>query len=103
MSMQEEINGSENIVGKNNILDILKELDKHGTIEDSAREALITFGDYFVENLIKSSCEIARARKSTSLSAKDVSFYLEKEWGIYAPESDGIQTIKKLNFSSHNE
>ena len=41
--------------------------------------------DDFIENVVSSSCELAKHRHSDTLEVKDVQLHLEKAWNMWIP------------------
>lgn len=53
--------------------------------------------DDFIENVISSSCEIAKHRHSDTLEVKDVQLYLDRAWNMWVPGfgTDELKPYKK--------
>ena len=60
-------------------------------------QILLQIADDFIDNVITSSCQIAKHRKSNILETKDVQFHLERNWNIWIPgfSSDELKPFKK--------
>lgn len=41
--------------------------------------------DDFIENVVTSSCDLAKHRNSDSLEVKDVQLHLERAWNMWIP------------------
>jgi len=53
--------------------------------------------DDFIENVVNSSCDIAKHRCSDTLEVKDVQLHLERTWNMWIPGfgSEDIRPYKK--------
>jgi hypothetical protein len=53
--------------------------------------------DDFIENIINSSCQLAKHRKSNILEVKDVQFHLERNFNLWIPgfSTDDLKPFKK--------
>lgn len=76
---------------------------------------MLQVADDFIENVINTSCQLAKHRKSSTLEVKDVQFHLERNFNLWIPgfSSDELKPFKKsfateahkqvkLIFSFHN-
>ena len=64
------------ILTKRKLQDLLHEIDPTETMDDDVEEVLLQIADDFIENVINSSCQIAKHRKSNTLDVKDVQLHL---------------------------
>jgi len=85
-------------VNKRKLNDLLRELDPLETMDDDAEEVLLQLADDFIENIISSSCQIAKNRKSTTLDVKDVHLHLDRNWNMWIPGfgNEDLRPYKKL-------
>lgn len=53
--------------------------------------------DDFIENVISSSCDLAKHRHSDTLEVKDVQLHLDKAWNVWIPGfgSDDLKPYKR--------
>lgn len=64
------------ILTKRKLQDLLHEIDPTETMDDDVEEVLLQIADDFIENVINSSCQIAKHRKSNTVEVKDVQLHL---------------------------
>jgi len=97
---------SSQVVTKRKLQDLLHEIDPRETIDDDVEEVLLQIADDFIENVISSSCQIAKNRKSNTLDVKDVQLHLDRNWNMWIPGygSDDMRPYKKLpSTESHRQ
>ena len=66
------------VLSKRKLQDLLHEIDPSETLDDDVEEILLQIADDFIENVISTSCQIAKHRKSNTLEVKDVQLHLGK-------------------------
>jgi len=86
------------ILTKRKLQDLLHEIDPTETMDDDVEEVLLQIADDFIENVISSSCQIAKHRKSNTLEVKDVQLHLDRNWNMWIPGygSEDLRPYKKL-------
>ncbi|XP_057306735.1 uncharacterized protein LOC130644951 [Hydractinia symbiolongicarpus] len=86
------------ILTKRKLQDLLHEIDPTETMDDDVEEVLLQIADDFIENVINSSCQIAKHRKSNTVEVKDVQLHLDRNWNMWIPGygSEDLRPYKKL-------
>jgi len=64
------------ILDKRGLQDLVKEVDPTEQLDEDVEDLLLQVADDFIENIINSSCQLAKHRKSNILEVKDVQFHL---------------------------
>lgn len=87
------------VLNKQRLQDLVKEVDPNEQLDDDVEELLLQIADEFIENVVTSSCRIAKHRKSNVLEAKDVQLSLEKNWNMWIPGfgAEEVQPYKKAS------
>ncbi|KAI8520326.1 Transcription initiation factor TFIID subunit 12 [Branchiostoma belcheri] len=85
------------VLSKRRLQDLVREIDPTEQLDDDVEELLLQVADDFIENVVTSSCQLAKHRKSNTLETKDVQMYLERNWNMYIPGfgTDDIRPYKK--------
>lgn len=73
------------VLDKRRLQELVKEVDPLEQLDDDVEEVLMQIADDFIENVVTSSCKIAKHRKSNTLDVKDVQMHLEHSWGMWVP------------------
>ena len=63
-------------MSKKSLHDLVQEVDPHEQLDEDVEDALLQIADQFIENLVSSSCMMAKHRKSSSLEVQDVQLVL---------------------------
>jgi len=86
------------ILTKRKLQDLLREIDPTETLDDDVEEILLQIADDFIENVISTSCQIAKHRKSNTLEVKDMQLHLDRNWNMWIPGfgSEDLRPYKKL-------
>ncbi|GFN75458.1 transcription initiation factor tfiid subunit 12 [Plakobranchus ocellatus] len=91
--------GSDNrgVLDRTRLRELVKEVDPLEQMDDDVEDVLLQVADDFIENVVASSCQLAKHRRSNTLEAKDVQLYLERSWNMQIPGfgSDEIRPYKK--------
>ncbi|XP_047128927.1 transcription initiation factor TFIID subunit 12 isoform X1 [Hydra vulgaris] len=89
---------STQVLTKRKLQDLLNEIDPTETMDEDVEETLLQLADDFIENVINSSCQIAKHRKSTTLEVKDMQLHLDRNWNMWIPGfgSEDLRPYKKL-------
>lgn len=97
-SMSASNNSPSQILTKRKLQDLLHEIDPTETMDDDVEEAVLQIADDFIENVINSSCQIAKHRESNTLEVKDVQLHLDSNWNMWIPGfgSDDLRPYKRL-------
>ncbi|CAN7946396.1 unnamed protein product, partial [Ixodes pacificus] len=64
------------VLNKQRLQDLVKEVDPNEQLDDDVEELLLQIADEFIENVVTTSCLLAKHRKSTTLETKDVQLSL---------------------------
>jgi len=85
------------VLNKQRLQDLVREVDPNEQLDDDVEEMLLQIADDFIENVVTTSCMLAKHRKSNTLDVKDVQLNLEKNWNIWIPGfgSDELRPYKK--------
>lgn len=61
-------------------------------------ETMLMLADEFVDNVIGSSCKLAKLRESPQLEIRDIQLVLERNYNIRIPgfASDEVRTVRKI-------
>lgn len=86
------------VLTKRKLQDLLHEIDPRETMDDDVEELLLQVADDFIENVINSSCQVAKNRKSSTLDVKDVQIHLDRNWNMWIPGygNEDLRPYKKL-------
>lgn len=87
------------VLNKQRLQDLVREVDPNEQLDDDVEELLLQIADDFIENLVTTSCLMAKHRKSTTLETKDIQLSLEKNWNMWIPGfgSEEVQPYKKAS------
>uniref|UniRef100_A0A023G6J3 Transcription initiation factor TFIID subunit 12 n=1 Tax=Amblyomma triste TaxID=251400 RepID=A0A023G6J3_AMBTT len=87
------------VLNKQRLQDLVKEVDPNEQLDDDVEELLLQVADDFIENVVTTSCRLAKHRKSNVLEAKDVQLSLEKNWNMWIPGfgAEELQPYKKAS------
>ncbi|CAG0890850.1 unnamed protein product [Darwinula stevensoni] len=90
------------VMSKKSLHDLVQEVDPHEQLDEDVEDALLQIADQFIENLVSSSCMLAKHRKSSSLEVQDVQLVLERHWNMWIP-GFGTEDIKSVKKSASTE
>ncbi|OQR77980.1 hypothetical protein BIW11_06711, partial [Tropilaelaps mercedesae] len=98
---QENRNDDKQILNREKLTELVKEVDPMQQLDEEVEGVLLQLADDFIENVVSSSCLLAKHRKSQLLEAKDVSVILERQHNLYIPGFGGedLHTYKKTSTS----
>uniref|UniRef100_A0A2R5LG91 Transcription initiation factor TFIID subunit 12 n=1 Tax=Ornithodoros turicata TaxID=34597 RepID=A0A2R5LG91_9ACAR len=87
------------VLNKQRLQDLVREVDPNEQLDDDVEELLLQIADDFIENLVTTSCLLAKHRKSTTLETKDIQLSLEKNWNMWIPGfgAEEVQPYKKAS------
>lgn len=87
------------VLNKQRLQDLVKEVDPNEQLDDDVEELLLQVADDFIENVVTTSCLLAKHRKSNVLETKDVQLSLEKNWNMWIPGfgAEELQPYKKAS------
>uniref|UniRef100_A0A914V6L8 Transcription initiation factor TFIID subunit 12 n=1 Tax=Plectus sambesii TaxID=2011161 RepID=A0A914V6L8_9BILA len=77
--------GSDQLLDKKRLDELVKEVDPHETLEEDVKDALLQLTDEFVDKVLNDACRLAKHRDSDKLEAKDVQLVLERNWNMWIP------------------
>ncbi|XP_032225643.2 transcription initiation factor TFIID subunit 12 isoform X3 [Nematostella vectensis] len=85
------------VLTKRRIQELLHEIDPREQMDDEVEDLLLQVADDFIENVVNSSAQIAKHRKSNTLEVKDVQLHLERCWNMWIPGfgADELRPYKK--------
>ncbi|XP_005101363.1 transcription initiation factor TFIID subunit 12 [Aplysia californica] len=88
---------SRGVLDRTRLRELVKEVDQLEQMDDDVEDVLLQVADDFIENVVSSSCQLAKHRRSNTLEAKDVQLYLERCWNMQIPGfgSEEIRPYKK--------
>lgn len=64
-------------------------LDADFTLDADTEAALGDLVDWFIANAVSMGCAVAKNRRSTMLTARDIAVYLERVWNLHMPGYGG--------------
>lgn len=72
--------------------------ETHNALEPDVEEAILTYADDFVDNVITSACRLAKLRSSQTLDLRDIQMVLERNYGIRIPGYglEEARTVRKF-------
>jgi len=76
---------SSGVLDRQRLRELVKEVDPMEQMDDDVEDVLLQVADDFIENVVASSCQLAKHRRSNTLEAKDVQLYLERCWNMQIP------------------
>lgn len=91
---------------KRALQELVKEVDPSEQLDEDVEDMLLQIADDFIENIINSSCQLAKHRKSNILEAKDVQFHLERNYNLWIPGfgTDELKPYKKnMSTEAHKQ
>lgn len=89
---------------KQRLQDLVNEVDPDEQLDEDVEEILLDIADEFIENVVSSSCAIAKHRNSNSLEVEDVKLYLERKYKIWIPGFGESKPIaKKFSSEAHKQ
>lgn len=91
------------VLDRSRLRDLVKEVDPLEQMDDDVEEVLLQVADDFIENVVASSCQLAKHRKSNTLEAKDVQLYLERCWNMQIPGFGGEEPTRPYKKSLATE
>ncbi|ESO13140.1 hypothetical protein HELRODRAFT_159763 [Helobdella robusta] len=89
------------LIDKQRLTDLAKEVDPMLQLEEDVEEMLIMITDDFIDNVVSTSCDLAKNRKSNALEVKDLQLILERNHNIWVPGfgTEEIRPIKKSHMA----
>lgn len=71
---------------------------EHPSLAPEVEESILHLADDFVDDLITSSCRLAKCRANQTLEVRDVQYVLERNYGIRIPgfSLDEVRTVRKF-------
>lgn len=100
------VSDNRGVLDRTRLRELVKEVDPLEQMDDDVEDVLLQVADDFIENVVASSCQLAKHRRSNTLEAKDVQLYLERSWNMQIPGfgSDEIRPYKKaLTTEAHKQ
>ena len=81
----------------------MKEVDPTEQLDEDVEDLLLQVADDFIENVINTSCQLAKHRKSNVLEVKDVQFNLERNFNLFIPGFSNDEIVKPYKKSYTTE
>lgn len=89
---------------KQRLQDLVNEVDPDQQLDEDVEEVLLEIADDFIENVVTSSCAIAKHRNSNTLDVDDVKLYLERKYKIWIPGfGENKVTPKRFTSEAHRQ
>jgi len=87
------------VLDKKRLQELVKEVDPLEQLDEDVEEMLLQIADDFIDNVVTSSCQIAKHRKANTVEVKDVQLHLERNWNMWIPGfgSDELKPFKKAS------
>ncbi|GFT61495.1 hypothetical protein NPIL_689921, partial [Nephila pilipes] len=73
------------VLNKQRLQDLVREVDPNVQTDEETDDLLLQLAEEFIEDVVETSCSLAKHRKSTVLEIKDVQLALEKDWNMWIP------------------
>ncbi|GIX99966.1 hypothetical protein CDAR_447291 [Caerostris darwini] len=81
------------VLNKQRLQDLVREVDPTVQTDEETDELLLQLAEEFIEDVVETSCTLAKHRKSSILEVKDVQLSLEKDWNMWIP-GFGCEEVK---------
>lgn len=89
---------------KQRLQDLVNEVDPDEQLDEDVEQILIEIADEFIENVVSSSCAIAKHRNSSTLDVDDVKLYLDRKFKLWVPGfGDNPQRPKSFTSEAHRQ
>lgn len=85
------------ILSKRSIQELVAQIDPSEKLEPEVEDVLAEIANDFVESITTAACSLAKHRRSTTLEAKDILLYVERNWNMSLPgfSGDEVKLYKK--------
>nr|XP_042905572.1 transcription initiation factor TFIID subunit 12 isoform X2 [Parasteatoda tepidariorum]XP_042905574.1 transcription initiation factor TFIID subunit 12 isoform X2 [Parasteatoda tepidariorum]XP_042905575.1 transcription initiation factor TFIID subunit 12 isoform X2 [Parasteatoda tepidariorum] len=85
------------VLTKQRLQDLVREVDPNVQPDEDVEELLLQIAEGFIDDVVSTSCFLAKHRKSSVLEVKDVQLSLEKNWNMCIPGfgSEELRPYKK--------
>ncbi|KAK8951369.1 hypothetical protein KSP39_PZI004733 [Platanthera zijinensis] len=85
------------ILSKRSIQELVAQIDPSEKLEPEVEDVLAEIANDFVESITTAACSLAKHRRSTTLEAKDILLYVERNWNMALPgfSGDEVKLYKK--------
>ncbi|KAG8177881.1 hypothetical protein JTE90_004275 [Oedothorax gibbosus] len=90
------------VLTKQKLQDLVREVDSNVQTDEETDELLLQLAEEFIDDVVSTSCSLAKHRKSSSLEVKDVQLSLEKNWNMWIP-GFGCEELRPYKKSSMTE
>lgn len=94
------------IVTKQRLQDVVREIDQTLNLEDEVEEILLTYVDEFVDRCLNGAALIAKNRHCNSIEVKDVQQFLSRNYNMWTPGfgTDELKPYKRsLTTEAHKQ
>ncbi|XP_035204493.1 transcription initiation factor TFIID subunit 12-like, partial [Stegodyphus dumicola] len=73
------------VLNKQRLQDLVREVDPNVQPDEDVEDLLLQLAEEFIDDVVVTSCLLAKHRKSNILEVKDVQLSLEKNWNMCVP------------------
>ncbi|GBN30974.1 Transcription initiation factor TFIID subunit 12 [Araneus ventricosus] len=73
------------VLTKQRLQDLMREVDPNVQTDEETDELLLQLAEEFIDDVVETSCSLAKHRKSSALEVKDAQLALEKDWNMWIP------------------
>lgn len=84
------------ILNKQRLQELVLEIDPKEQLDEDVEDMLLNIADDFIDNVVTSSCQLAKHRGAKTLEVKDVQLILEKNWSIFIPGFGSLPLTEEL-------
>ncbi|KFM83097.1 Transcription initiation factor TFIID subunit 12, partial [Stegodyphus mimosarum] len=90
------------VLNKQRLQDLVREVDPNVQPDEDVEDLLLQLAEEFIDDVVVTSCLLAKHRKSNILEVKDVQLSLEKNWNMCVP-GFGCEELRPYKKSATTE